>query len=66
MDSPKYIDFDVSEIPYKVVNDHEIKCNVLTPKNTYLGKHPVLVKFHGGFLVIPLRTTVSNHTANPI
>jgi acetyl esterase/lipase len=51
MDSPLYAKFDISETAYKVVNNQEIKAYVLTPKNISSGKHPVVVKFHGGFFV---------------
>jgi cephalosporin-C deacetylase-like acetyl esterase len=51
MDSPKYAKFDVSDVSYKVVNGHDIKAYVLTPKNISPGKHPIVVKFHGGFFV---------------
>jgi cephalosporin-C deacetylase-like acetyl esterase len=51
MDHPKYAAFDVSDVTYKVVNGHDIKAYVLTPKNLSAGKHPILVKFHGGNFV---------------
>jgi cephalosporin-C deacetylase-like acetyl esterase len=51
MDSPLYAKFDISKTAYKVVNNQEIKAYVLTPKNISSGKHPIVVKFHGGFFV---------------
>lgn len=51
MDSLKYSQFDVSAVTYKVVNGQDIKAYVLTPKNITTGKHPIAVKFHGGFFV---------------
>jgi len=51
MDSPKYAAFDISEITYKTFEGQPIKLYVFTPKKLSPGKHPVLVKFHGGFLV---------------
>ncbi|KAI9816279.1 MAG: hypothetical protein M1827_001881 [Pycnora praestabilis] len=51
MDSPKYAKFDIVETTYKLVDDQPIKAYLFTPKNIHAGKHPVLVKFHGGFLI---------------
>lgn len=51
MDSPKFAKFDILTLVYKVVKGHQIKAYVLTPKNISPGKHPVAVKFHGGFFV---------------
>jgi cephalosporin-C deacetylase-like acetyl esterase len=53
MDSEKFSKFDISELTYKVVNNQDIKAYVLTPKTITPGKHPIIVEFHGGFLVSP-------------
>lgn len=37
--------------PYKKVGDHEILAGILIPEELSAGKHPVIVRFHGGFLV---------------
>ena len=52
--SPKYAKFDILEISYKVINSHDIKLYILAPKNVSPGKHPVAVRFHGGFMVTSL------------
>ena len=51
MESPKFNKFDISEVTYKVVNGQDIKAFTIIPKNTSAGKHPVIVKFHGGNFV---------------
>ncbi|KAH7330435.1 Alpha/Beta hydrolase protein [Rhexocercosporidium sp. MPI-PUGE-AT-0058] len=51
MDDPKFANFNVTTTPYKIVNDQEIALYVLIPKGVYTGKRPVLVHFHGGFLI---------------
>ena len=43
--------FNVSTTTYKAVNKHAITLDVLVPKELPPGDHPVLVTFHGGFLV---------------
>lgn len=37
--------------PYKQANGHDILVGIITPTNLVPGKHPVIVRFHGGFLV---------------
>jgi hypothetical protein len=37
--------------PYKKIGEHEILAGILIPENLGAGKHPVIVRFHGGFLV---------------
>jgi acetyl esterase/lipase len=51
MATSKYVDFDQKDFVYKTVNNHEISTTVLIPKNLKPGKHPLLVHFHGGFLI---------------
>ncbi|RDL37207.1 Uncharacterized protein BP5553_04640 [Venustampulla echinocandica] len=51
MDSPKYVNFDISEVAYKVVNKTNISAFVLVPKGISEGKYPIIAKFHGGFFV---------------
>ena len=36
---------------YKVIHGHAITVDVQIPKNVKPGKHPLLVRFHGGGLV---------------
>ncbi|KAL2067506.1 hypothetical protein VTL71DRAFT_1931 [Oculimacula yallundae] len=51
MDGPKFGRFNVTTTPYKIVNNQEIALYVIIPKDVYTGKRPVLVHFHGGFLI---------------
>ncbi|KAI4718596.1 alpha/beta-hydrolase [Aureobasidium sp. EXF-10727] len=51
MTTSKYTDFDQKDFVYKTVNNHEISTTVLIPKTIQPGKHPLLVHFHGGFLI---------------
>lgn len=51
MDDPKFAPFEVSKAVYKTVNGHPIPAYVFIPKNLSPGKHPVIAKFHGGFLI---------------
>jgi acetyl esterase/lipase len=43
----------VTTTPYKVVNGHEILVGVMVPEKLAPGKRPIIVRFHGGFLVCP-------------
>ena len=51
MDHPKFSQFNVSTAAYKSVNEQEIPLWVLVPKGIHTGKRPVLVHFHGGYLI---------------
>ena len=42
--------FDICSPTYKQVNNHNVTVDVLIPKETKPGKHPTIVRFHGGFL----------------
>lgn len=53
MDSPKYNNFNISEVAYKVIKGQKINAYVLIPKSINPGLHPVVVKFHGGGFVSP-------------
>ena len=57
----KLAKFDVLETTYKIVNDQDIKAFVLIPKNITGGKHPVIVEWHGGFLVSTAHHRVFEH-----
>ena len=55
MESPKYARFNVSVVTFKKAYGHNIEAYVLVPKNITSGKHPLLVKIHGGgFVSFPL------------
>ncbi|KAF3010842.1 hypothetical protein E8E13_008872 [Curvularia kusanoi] len=47
----RFDSFDVYRTSYKKVNNQAIDVGLLVPKNLEPGKHPILVKFHGGGLV---------------
>jgi hypothetical protein len=47
----RFDSFDVYRTPYKTIGDHKIEAGILVPKNLKPGKHPLVVKFHGGGLV---------------
>ncbi|KAK5174959.1 uncharacterized protein LTR77_000095 [Saxophila tyrrhenica] len=49
--APKFAAFDVVDINYKEVNGVQIPASVLVPKNIKPGKHPLLVRWHGGCLI---------------
>ncbi|KAK0103081.1 hypothetical protein ONS95_000740 [Cadophora gregata] len=51
MEDPKFANFNVTTTHYKIVNNQEIPLYVLIPKGIHTGKRPILVHFHGGFLV---------------
>ena len=46
---PKLDGFDVLQTTYKTVQGHGIRVDILIPKKpSKPGKHPVIVRFHGG------------------
>jgi acetyl esterase/lipase len=50
--SPKYHPFTLLSTSYKSVHDHAVEVHVLLPKNIASPQpRPVVVRFHGGFLV---------------
>jgi cephalosporin-C deacetylase-like acetyl esterase len=55
-------DFEIHDVVYKSVDDHDISLSILVPKtllsevNGSHEKRPVIVRFHGGFLVGGTRT----------
>ena len=46
-----YSDFTVLTSTYKIVQEHEIKVDVLLPPKLKTGKAPIIVFWHGGALV---------------
>lgn len=60
----KYQGFDVFSAVYSVVDEHPISTDIIIPKSLPEGHHcPVIVRFHGGFLVratsfIPFNTHI--------
>jgi cephalosporin-C deacetylase-like acetyl esterase len=48
----RFDSFNVYRTFYKKVGSHEIEANILVPKGLKPGKHPVMIKWHGGGLVI--------------
>lgn len=49
----KFSSFQIHSTSYKVVNEHPIGVDVLVPKNLNpeTEKCPLIVRFHGGYLV---------------
>lgn len=47
----KFMAFDIHNITYQEVNGHAITADILIPKIIKPGKHPVIISFHGGYLV---------------
>ena len=47
----RFDSFNIYRTSYKVINNHPIDVGILVPKTLDHGKHPILVKFHGGGLV---------------
>lgn len=47
----KFTAFNIHNVTYQVINGHAITADILIPKTLKSGKHPVIVSFHGGFLV---------------
>lgn len=43
--------FDVTTQTYKEIKGHKITLDVLVPKSLAPGTYPVIMRFHGGFLV---------------
>ena len=48
--SDRFANFHITDCTYKTIENHAIKCTVLTPKTAVSGKRPVIVRWHGGFL----------------
>ncbi|KAF2676810.1 alpha/beta-hydrolase [Lentithecium fluviatile CBS 122367] len=47
----RFDSFHVFRTPFKKIGDHDIEVGILVPKDLKPGKHPLIVKFHGGGLV---------------
>lgn len=47
----RFDSFHVYRTSYKKIGSHEIEVGILVPKDLKSGKHPIMVKFHGGGLV---------------
>jgi cephalosporin-C deacetylase-like acetyl esterase len=63
----RFDSFHVYRTSYKKIGEHEIEVGILVPKDLKPGKHPLMVKFHGGGLVSSTYiTTVRVHTFNVI
>jgi cephalosporin-C deacetylase-like acetyl esterase len=52
--------FNIHTTSYKKIGDHEIEVSVLIPKALKPGKHPLIVKWHGGGLVRYVSPTSSS------
>ncbi|OGE49603.1 hypothetical protein PENARI_c020G02223 [Penicillium arizonense] len=49
---PKLAGLDLIQATYKKVGDHEIRTDILIPQKPFTGKRPVILRFHGGGLVM--------------
>ncbi|KAJ5306101.1 hypothetical protein N7508_005116 [Penicillium antarcticum] len=49
---PKLVGLDLIQTTFKKVGDHEIRTDILIPKKPLDGKRPVILRFHGGGLVM--------------
>ena len=49
--SPRFSAFNLVDICYKRVSGTPIQATVLVPKDIQQGRHPVLVRWHGGCLI---------------
>jgi hypothetical protein len=49
--SSKFSKFSITTTPYKTINAQEILVHVFIPKHLKTGTAPLIVRFHGGFLV---------------
>ena len=47
----RFDSFNIYRTSYKEIDSQDIDVGILIPKNLRPGKHPILVKFHGGGLV---------------
>ncbi|CAI7635525.1 unnamed protein product [Penicillium pancosmium] len=52
MTDPKIANFDLIQTPYKKVGTHEIRTDILIPKAAPTGPRPVILRYHGGGLVM--------------
>lgn len=51
-----FADFEIHDIVYKVVDDHNISLSIIVPRNLLDSilppeDSPLIVQFHGGFMV---------------
>lgn len=61
----RFDSFTIYRTSYKKIGDHSIEAGVLVPKDLKPGKHPLLVKFHGGGLVQCTLHSLSQHPNKP-
>ncbi|KAF3390209.1 hypothetical protein F1880_009192 [Penicillium rolfsii] len=50
--NPKLNGFDIIQTNYKSIGDHGIRADVLIPQTEYAGSRPVIVRIHGGGLMM--------------
>jgi cephalosporin-C deacetylase-like acetyl esterase len=49
--SVKFAAFNIVDVHYKTVNGVAVPASILIPKDIRPGKHPLLVRWHGGCLI---------------
>lgn len=61
MNPEKFSPFHIHSTSYKVVNEHPIGVDILVPKDLKpeAKKYPLIVRFHGGFLVSNLCSSLT-------
>jgi len=47
----RFAAFNITDATYKTVEGHNIQCTIFTPKSPANGPRPVMVRWHGGFLI---------------
>ncbi|RLL96980.1 hypothetical protein CFD26_106778 [Aspergillus turcosus] len=47
----KLAGFNLIQTHYKQIGDHAIRADFIIPQSTFIGKRPVIVRFHGGGLI---------------
>ena len=64
MDSPKYAQFDLSEVRYTMVNGLPIHAYVLVLKTTSRGTCPVTARFYSGLFISKINKIFKNKMLN--
>jgi len=54
-----FADFEITTHVYKKANSHELLTDVMIPRGITPGKHPIWIRFHGGYLITGSRDDVN-------
>lgn len=52
---PRFNPFEITDVVYKTINSHPIHASILIPHGIQPGKHPLMVRFHGGGFIEGVR-----------